>query len=56
MVLIQMMDSEKYIKEDINMIGTNYGRRKEDKEGGISMIPNWLDNVSDITLHTEYNK
>ena len=40
MVLIQMMDLEKYIKEDINMMGANYGRRKQDIK--IDMIPKWL--------------
>ena len=40
MVLIPMMDLEKYIKEDINMMGANYGRRKEDI--GIDIIPKWL--------------
>ena len=35
-----MMDLEKYIKEDINMMGANYGRRKEDI--GIDIIPKWL--------------
>ena len=34
------MDLEKYIKEDINMMGANYGRRKEDI--GIDIIPKWL--------------
>ena len=35
-----MMDLEKYIKEDINMMGANYGRRKQDIK--IDMIPKWL--------------
>ena len=35
-----MMDLEKYIKEDINMMGANYGRRKEDIK--IDVIPKWL--------------
>ena len=39
-----MMDLEKYIKEDINMMGVNYGRRKNDNDG-ISMIPQWMDTV-----------
>ena len=41
MVLIQMTDSEKYIKEDINMMGANYGRRKED-DIKFNLIPKWL--------------
>ena len=36
-----MMDLEKYIKEDINMMGANYGRRKED-EIEIDILPKWL--------------
>ncbi len=36
------------------MIGTNYGRRKEDREGGISMIPNWLDNVMNVCKYFLY--
>ena len=40
MELIPMMDLEKYIKEDINMMGANYGRRKED-EMNISLILGW---------------
>ena len=38
-----MMDSEKYIKEDINMMGANYGRRKDDNEMRISLFPKWVD-------------
>ena len=38
-----MMDLEKYIKEDINMMGANYGRRKEDNEMRISLFPKWID-------------
>ncbi len=36
------------------MMGANYGRRKEDREGGISMIPNWLDNVMNICKYFLY--
>ena len=43
MELIPMMDLEKYIKEDINMMGANYGRRKEDNEMKISLFPKWVD-------------
>ena len=42
-----MMDLEKYIKEDINMMGANYGRRKDD-EMNISLIPNWMDKLMTI--------
>ena len=27
------------------MMGVNYGRRKQDKEMGISMLPQWIDKV-----------
>ena len=43
MELIPMMDLEKYIKEVINMMGANYGRRKEDNEMRISLFPKWVD-------------
>ena len=53
MVLIQMMVSEKYIKEDINMMGTNYGRRKED-EINISLLPNWIDKLMKVCKYFLY--
>ena len=53
MVLIQMTDSEKCIKEDINMMGANYGRRKEDN-GGISMIPQWMDRLMNVCKYFLY--
>ena len=53
MVLIQMMDSEKYIKEDINMMGANYGRRKED-EINISLLPNWIDKLMKVCKYFLY--
>ena len=53
MVLIQMTDSEKYIKEDINMMGANYGRRKEDKYG-ISMLPQWMDRLMNVCKYFLY--
>ena len=48
-----MMDSEKYIKEDINMMGTNYGRRKED-EMNISLLPNWMDKLMTVCKYFLY--
>ena len=48
-----MMDSEKYIKEDINMMGTNYGRRKED-EMNISLLPNWMDKLMRVCKYFLY--
>jgi hypothetical protein len=53
MVLIQMTDSEKYIKEDINMMGANYGRRKED-EMNISLLPNWMDKLMKVCKYFLY--
>ena len=43
MELIPMMDLEKYIKEVINMMRANYGRRKDDNEMKISLFPKWVD-------------
>jgi len=40
MVLIQMTDSEKYIREDINMMGANY--RKPNQEMEIDILPKWM--------------
>ena len=48
-----MMDLEKYIKEDINMMGANYGRRKED-EMNISLIPNWMDKLMTVCKYFLY--
>ena len=48
-----MMDLEKYIKEDINMMGVNYGRRKED-EMNISLIPNWMDKLMTVCKYFLY--
>ena len=56
MVLIPMMDLEKYIKEDINMMGANYGRRKEDRDGGISMLPIWMDRLMSVCKYFLYKK
>ena len=53
MVLIQMTESEKYIKEDINMMGTNYGRRQED-EINISLLPNWMDKLMKVCKYFLY--
>ena len=53
MVLIQMTDSEKCIKEDINMMGANYGRRKED-EINISLLPNWMDKLMKVCKYFLY--
>ena len=53
MELIPMMDLEKYIKEDINMMGANYGRRKED-EMNISLIPNWMDKLMTVCKYFLY--
>ena len=41
MVLIVMMDLEKYIKEDINMMGANY-KKPNQEERKITFIPKWL--------------
>ena len=41
MVLIVMMDLEKYIKEDINMMGANY-KKPNQEEMKITFIPKWL--------------
>ena len=48
-----MMDLEKYIKEDINMMGANYGRRKNDNNG-ISMIPIWMDRLMNVCKYFLY--
>ena len=48
-----MMDLEKYIKEVINMMGANYGRRKED-EMNISLIPNWMDKLMTVCKYFLY--
>ena len=49
-----MMDLEKYIKEDINMMGANYGRRKEDREMGISMLPQWMEKLMNVCKYFLY--
>ena len=51
MELIPMMDLEKYIKEDINMMGVNYGRRKDDNEMKISLFPKWIDMMMVISKY-----
>jgi hypothetical protein len=48
-----MMGLEKYIKEDINMMGANYGRRKED-EINISLLPNWMDKLMKVCKYFLY--
>ena len=48
-----MMDLEKYIKEDINMMGANYGRRKDD-EMNISMLPTWMDKLMNVCKYFLY--
>ena len=53
MVLIQMTNSEKYIKEDINMMGANYGRRKED-DIKFNLIPNWMDKLMKVCKYFLY--
>tara|TARA_Y100000361_G_scaffold20472_1_gene15932 strand:+ start:300 stop:566 length:267 start_codon:yes stop_codon:yes gene_type:complete len=47
------MDLEKYIKEDINMMGANYGRRKDD-EMNISMLPTWMDKLMNVCKYFLY--
>ncbi len=51
MELIPMMDLEKYIKEVINMMGVNYGRRKDDNEMKISLFPKWVDMMMVISKY-----
>ena len=36
------------------MMGTNYGRRKEDRGMGISMLPVWMDKVMTICKYFLY--
>ena len=36
------------------MMGANYGRRKEDREGGISMLPQWMDTVMNVCKYFLY--
>ena len=36
------------------MMGTNYGRRKEDREGGISMLPQWMDRLMNVCKYFLY--
>ena len=53
MELIQMMVSEENIKKDINMMGANYGRRKED-EINISLLPTWIDKLMKVCKYFLY--
>jgi len=36
------------------MMGANYGRRKEDREGGISMLPQWMDRLMNVCKYFLY--
>ena len=36
------------------MMGTNYGRRKEDREMGISMLPQWMDRLMNVCKYFLY--
>ena len=36
------------------MMGTNYGRRKEDREMGISMLPQWMDKLMTVCKYFLY--
>ena len=36
------------------MMGANYGRRKEDREGGISMLPIWIDRLMNVCKYFLY--
>ena len=36
------------------MMGANYGRRKEDRDGGISMLPRWIDTVMNVCKYFLY--
>ena len=36
------------------MMGTNYGRRKEDREMGISMLPQWMDKLMNVCKYFLY--
>ena len=35
-------------------MGTNYGRWKEDREMGISMIPSWMDKLMNVCKYFLY--
>ena len=36
------------------MMGVNYGRRKEDREMGISMLPIWMDRLMTVCKYFLY--
>ena len=36
------------------MMDTNYGRRKEDREMGISMLPQWMDKLMTVCKYFLY--
>ena len=36
------------------MMGANYGRRKEDREMGISMLPQWMDKLMNVCKYFLY--
>ena len=36
------------------MMGANYGRRKEDREMGISMLPQWMDRLMNVCKYFLY--
>ena len=36
------------------MMGANYGRRKEDRNGGISMLPIWMDRLMSVCKYFLY--
>ena len=36
------------------MMGANYGRRKEDRDGGISMLPIWVDRLMNVCKYFLY--
>tara|TARA_Y100000992_G_scaffold220461_1_gene152773 strand:- start:245 stop:478 length:234 start_codon:yes stop_codon:yes gene_type:complete len=36
------------------MMGANYGRRKEDRDGGISMLPQWMDRLMNVCKYFLY--
>ena len=36
------------------MMDTNYGRRREDKEMNISLLPNWMDKLMNVCKYFLY--
>lgn len=36
------------------MMGANYGRRKEDREMNISLLPNWMDKLMTVCKYFLY--